>query len=345
MSFVNGPVFTRAGKALHARAVAGATLTFTKMQLGDGDRGSAAIENLTELISPVVSVGISNLRHSGNFASVSCIFSNADLSAGFNWSEIGLFAADPDDPDDRSKDILYCYQDAAENPDYIPASDSALITKRISIAAITDNAANVSAVIGETEKAEDVTFNNEGTELESENVQAAIEELILKMKTACNAIANDHIANKSNPHGVTAAQVGADASGTAANEVNSHNSSPAAHNDIRAAVTTAQNTANAAQTAADSKATTKTFSPLSIPTSWLTNSAGGYYRYINVQGILASDNPIVDIILGSDADANAAYLEAWALVTRVVTENNKITLYADGNAPSVSFSFQAKVVR
>lgn len=45
-----------------------------------------------------------------------------------------------------------------------------------------------------------------------------------------------HIANKSNPHGVTAAQVGADPSGTAASAVSNHNSSSSAHSDIREAL-------------------------------------------------------------------------------------------------------------
>ena len=101
MSFASGPVFTNAGKALHARAIAGATLTFTKMQLGDGSRGSTSIANLKALVSPVASVGISGLRYSGNFAVISGMFSNAELHTGFNWNEIGLFAADPDAPEDK----------------------------------------------------------------------------------------------------------------------------------------------------------------------------------------------------------------------------------------------------
>lgn len=43
---------------------------------------------------------------------------------------------------------------------------------------------------------------------------------------------NTHIANKSNPHGVTAAQVGADPKGTAASTVSTHNSSTSAHSAL-----------------------------------------------------------------------------------------------------------------
>lgn len=177
MSFTSGPVFTNAGRALHARALAGATLKFTRMQLGDGSRGSTAIADLNALVSPVASVDISGLRYSGNFAMISGMFSNADLHTGFNWNEIGLFAADPDAPDDRSRDILYCYQDAAGNPDYIPASDSELITKRISIAAITDNAANVTATFSAAMGAADIIYDDSISHLGAGNVQAALEVL------------------------------------------------------------------------------------------------------------------------------------------------------------------------
>ena len=180
MSFTTGPVFTNAGKALHARALAGATLKFTKMQLGDGSRGSTAITDLKALVSPVASVGISGLRYSGDFAVISGMFSNADLHTGFNWNEIGLFAADPDALDDRSRDILYCYQDAAGNPDYIPASDSELITKRISIAAITSNAANVTATFSANIGASDVVYDDTRTHFGADNVQTALEILATK---------------------------------------------------------------------------------------------------------------------------------------------------------------------
>ena len=187
MSFKRGPVFTAAGRALLARALAGATLTFTKMEMGDGSRGSGSIENMTALAHTVASVGISGLRHSGNFAVISGVFSNAELSEGFNWNEIGLFAADPDSPDDRSKDILYCYQDAEGNPDYIPASDSELITKRVSIAAIVSNAAQVTATFAAAGSAADIPFDNSNTGMNADNLQAAIEELVVMMESAGDA--------------------------------------------------------------------------------------------------------------------------------------------------------------
>lgn len=64
------------------------------------------------------------------------------------------------------------------------------------------------------------------------------------------AALNKHAADNENPHGVTAAQVGADASGTAAAKVSAHNTSKDAHADIRSAVATAQSAAGSAIDAA-----------------------------------------------------------------------------------------------
>lgn len=327
MSFVNGPVFTSAGKALLARATAGATLTFTKMQLGEGDRGPTAIESLTGLVSPVASVGISSIRHSGNFTSVVGIFSNADLNTGFNWNEIGLFAADPDNPDDRSKDILYCYQDAAGNPDYIAASGSALITKRIGIAAITDNAANVSAVIGQTEKAEDVTFDNEGTGLAAGNVQAAIEELSLKMGNIDPVKLTKAVPVEKGGTGATTAAEARRNLGVpsldAAGRVPADQLPDITPESIGAA------------TAADYNAT--------VTTSW-TESGGLYYQDLTVPGILATDNPIPGVAYGTDNAANVIYDDCFGKVLRFTTSANSIRVWAK-KAISTAFPVQFKVVR
>jgi len=215
MSFTKGPVFTAAGRNLLARAIAGDTLTFTKMQMGNGNRGSATIDGLTALVSPVASVSISALRRNGNFAIATGMFSNADITTGFEWNEIGLFAADPDAPDDRNRDILYCYQDAEGNPEYIAASDSELITKRISIAAIVSDATTVSATFAAVTAAIDVEFDNTKTNLAAENVQHAIEEL----ETLVLSI----------PNGITVEEVKKIADVSADDALAKHNASGDAH--------------------------------------------------------------------------------------------------------------------
>lgn len=127
-------------------------------------------------------------------------------------------------------------------------------------------------------------------------------------------------------------------------QINAHNTHNAAHNDIRVAVNNAASAASAAQATANSKATTVSYTA-SVPASWVEETAnGGYYQIVAVGGILSTDNPIVDVVLGTDADANEAYLEAWGVVTRIVTADDSVTLYAT-DVPETAFTIQIKVVR
>jgi hypothetical protein len=90
---------------------------------------------------------------------------------------------------------------------------------------------------------------------------------------------------------------------------------------------------------------TETFN-VSVPVSWtedITN--GGYKQTVTVSGIVASDNPSVDITLGNSAENNKAYLKAWGCVDRITTGANSITLYAYGSVPETAFNIQLKVVR
>lgn len=95
-----------------------------------------------------------------------------------------------------------------------------------------------------------------------------------------------------------------------------------------------------------SNATSKSHSVSITNTGWTEDTAnGGYKKTVSVTGILATDSPVVDVVLGTDIAANALYLEAWAKVTRITTAANSITLWANEAAPSVAFTIQLKVVR
>lgn len=84
---------------------------------------------------------------------------------------------------------------------------------------------------------------------------------------------------------------------------------------------------------------------VNVGTNWATSSYGGYVQSVDVAGIKQSDDPIADVVLGTDVDANAAYLEAWGCVTRITTAANSITLWANDAAPATAFQVKLKVVR
>lgn len=137
-------VFTTRGKVLQSKAQAGTKLTFTKLAIGDGELGSQSVLELTDLKSKKLDIPISSIKVlTGGLASVGGTFTNKELTTGFYWRELGLFATDPD-----IGEILYCYGNAGALAEYIPASGgSQILEKRIDIETIVGNATNVNAVI------------------------------------------------------------------------------------------------------------------------------------------------------------------------------------------------------
>ena len=134
-------------------------------------------------------------------------------------------------------------------------------------------------------------------------------------------------------HTHTAAQIGADPSGAAA----AVQANLAAH----AGNTTAHLTA-LERTAWNGKANTVTLT-CTVPVSW-TASGDCFWQNVSVPGMLAADNPIADILPGSDNAANKLYAEAWGKVLRATTYDGLIQIWCT-EAPTVAFPVQFKVVR
>ncbi len=144
MAFNDSPKFTNKGKQLMAAAVAGEiTLKFTSIMLGNGELTTQAAASLTELISPVVNLAINSISRGSNYVTLQTDFSNAELSAGFYWREIGVYAEDPEGGDN----ILYCYGNCGELAEYIAAAGEQAIKKIISMSVIVGDAENVTAEI------------------------------------------------------------------------------------------------------------------------------------------------------------------------------------------------------
>lgn len=134
---------TNAGQALQTKVQAGATLTFTRIALGDGQLNGQPISPLTALISQKASVEVDSVRVVDNStAQASGFFSNADITTGFWWRETGLFAQDPD-----NGEILYGYTNAGDAGDYIPTVEDTRIEKYIFCSIAVANATTVDITI------------------------------------------------------------------------------------------------------------------------------------------------------------------------------------------------------
>lgn len=144
------PKLTDAGKNLYYRNMAGEGIKFTTIQLGNGTI-SGPISAMTTLVSAVVTIDAAVKNNAEQYADVSGHFSNAELEEGFYWREIGVFAADPDYPNDRSHDILYCYQNAYDTADFIPVASVETVEKNITVPIIVGDASTVSCTLSSSQ--------------------------------------------------------------------------------------------------------------------------------------------------------------------------------------------------
>lgn len=134
---------TNAGQALQTKVLAGETLTFTRIALGDGQLNGQPIAPLTALISQKATVEVDFVRVvNTTTAQAAGFFSNEDISTGFWWRETGLFAQDPD-----VGEILYGYTNAGDAGDYIPTVEDTRIEKYIYCSIAVANADTVNITI------------------------------------------------------------------------------------------------------------------------------------------------------------------------------------------------------
>lgn len=121
MANLGAPVLTRLGRKVLAQAQTGLPLHFTRVTVGDGEMpGGIEIEDMTELVGPIRNLPINRNEIIGDGTTkMDCILSNQDLTVGFDFRELGIFAKD----NDTGLDILYAYTNAGDLPDYIPAGN------------------------------------------------------------------------------------------------------------------------------------------------------------------------------------------------------------------------------
>lgn len=89
-------------------------------------------------------------------------------------------------------------------------------------------------------------------------------------------------------------------------------------------------------------ATTESYTA-TVTTAW-TADGDYFYQDITVSGILETDDPIVDILSGSDNALNVQYSEAICKVIHITTSNDSIRVWA-AEAISIEFPIKLKAVR
>ncbi|WP_020621172.1 phage tail protein [Paenibacillus daejeonensis] len=138
---------TNRGRALQAKAQAGAQLVFTRFRIGSGQMSGQQIADMTNLIQPVMWLTLNKSQPSSTGRhTIGAPFTNTGVTTGFYFREWGLFAQDPD-----IGEILYCYGNVGAGAEYIPAGGgSEIIEQQLDMIVIIGNATTVNAVIDES---------------------------------------------------------------------------------------------------------------------------------------------------------------------------------------------------
>lgn len=105
---------TSAGAGLLAKCLAGKTLQFIAVQLGNGDTAGAS-EDMTALVSVKKTLPISSITRAGTKVNIKAVLDYTSITEDFQWKEVGLIAADPD----TGGEVLYCYGNAGSKGDWI----------------------------------------------------------------------------------------------------------------------------------------------------------------------------------------------------------------------------------
>lgn len=146
MSGFNNNSITLKGAVAIAALVAGGTLEFTRIAVGDGKLPAGKTPlTMTDLAHHLFDVQIREVYSDSEAqATVLGTFSNEDNETEWYYRELGLFAKDPA----TGAEILYCYANAGDDAEKIPAGGgTSLLEKEVRIVTLIGNATTVTAHI------------------------------------------------------------------------------------------------------------------------------------------------------------------------------------------------------
>ena len=191
-----GLKLTNDGMTLLMALLAGHTVQFTNIKMGDGTAPDD-ITTMTDLVNVKQNLPINRVKA----VDISTILAGAnlmgnDVTEGFYWKEVGLFAKDLTA---GTPEMMFSYDNAGDVASYIPAGGTVtemLIDLLIKI----NNSENINIVLDES-----LVFVTQADL--TGTITTLQDDYNDKIGTVTTNL-NTHINNVSNPHSVTKAQVG-----------------------------------------------------------------------------------------------------------------------------------------
>lgn len=134
---------TNAGRDMLTQGRAGHIITFTKVVIGDGTATGSAIDSLTAVKSPKLTLPIAKSEnvHAGQMR-LQFRVSNSLVNTSFYFREIGLMAKI-----DNGQEVLYAYTTCGDKAKMVYDKTYPIQEKIINIDTVTDNAVNVKVIL------------------------------------------------------------------------------------------------------------------------------------------------------------------------------------------------------
>ena len=96
----------------------------------------------------------------------------------------------------------------------------------------------------------------------------------------------------------------------------------------------------------NSKATTAQYTATLLAANWADVSGNApFTQTVNVQGILSTDSPFVDVVLSSTTETAKSQLEAFGCLSKIETAAGSITATCLDTKPTIDIPIKLKVIR
>lgn len=151
MGVFSSSAITYGGRQLLGHVQMGAVFTPTRIVIGSGSLpAGTTVQTITAVVEPVQTLTISKKKRSNDgLVTIGGVYSNKEVTTNFYFRELGLYAKAVYPNGTEISEVLYCYGNAGNSADLMPAYTSGQpVEREIDIVTYIGNDTDVDLTIG-----------------------------------------------------------------------------------------------------------------------------------------------------------------------------------------------------
>lgn len=151
MGVFSSSAITDGGRQLLGHVQMGAVFTPTRIVIGNGSLpAGTTVQTITAVVAPVQTLTISKKKRSNDgLVTIGGVYSNKEVTTNFYFRELGLYAKAVYPNGTEIAEVLYCYGNAGNSADLMPAYTSGQpVEREIDIVTYIGNETDVDLTIG-----------------------------------------------------------------------------------------------------------------------------------------------------------------------------------------------------